>query len=202
MTGNREAREAILARIRSANAHRDTFDHPGPFEAWRPTGPPETDVDAFVRRFESVGGEAHRVGGREEARAWLAHFTGDYRNAAYGTGVGEEITRLLPAAPAESAEIAVSKARAAIAETGSLVMDARDGRRVQLLCPTHVVLVDAATVTATARAEFADLAEDLPSAVGLHSGPSKSADIGQVMVKGVHGPARVIALIIEERSEP
>ena len=39
---------------------------------------------------------------------------------------------------------------------------------------------------------------DLPSAIGLHSGPSKSADIGQIMVKGVHGPGRVVAVVIEE----
>ena len=38
---------------------------------------------------------------------------------------------------------------------------------------------------------------DLPAAIGLHSGPSKSADIGQVMVKGVHGPGRVIAVVAQ-----
>jgi len=36
----------------------------------------------------------------------------------------------------------------------------------------------------------------LPTALGLHSGPSKSADIGQVLVRGVHGPGRVVAVII------
>ena len=36
----------------------------------------------------------------------------------------------------------------------------------------------------------------LPSAIGLHSGPSKSADIGQVLVRGVHGPGRVIAVLV------
>jgi L-lactate dehydrogenase complex protein LldG len=40
--------------------------------------------------------------------------------------------------------------------------------------------------------------EDLPSAVGLHSGPSKSADIGHIMVKGVHGPGRLIAAVISD----
>ncbi len=38
--------------------------------------------------------------------------------------------------------------------------------------------------------------DDLPSAIGLHSGPSKSADIGHVMVKGVHGPGRLIAVVL------
>jgi L-lactate dehydrogenase complex protein LldG len=77
------------------------------------------------------------------------------------------------------------------------VLDARDGRRTQLLAPTHVVLLDPATVHATARDAFLALQDDLPSAIGLHSGPSKSADIGQVMVKGVHGPGRLVALVVE-----
>jgi len=41
-----------------------------------------------------------------------------------------------------------------------------------------------------------ELKGQLPSAIALHSGPSKSADIGQVMVRGVHGPGRLIAAII------
>jgi L-lactate dehydrogenase complex protein LldG len=38
--------------------------------------------------------------------------------------------------------------------------------------------------------------EGLPSAMGLYSGPSKSADIGQILVKGVHGPGRLVVLIV------
>jgi L-lactate dehydrogenase complex protein LldG len=87
-------------------------------------------------------------------------------------------------------------ARAAVGETGSLVMDARDGRRAQLLVPTHVVFVQEAHVLATLRDALRDVRADLPSAIGLHSGPSKSADIGQIMVKGVHGPGRVVAVLI------
>ena len=36
----------------------------------------------------------------------------------------------------------------------------------------------------------------------LHSGPSKSADIGQVMVTGVHGPGRVVALLLDRWPGP
>lgn len=197
MSRHTNARDAILARIREANATRDTFDHPGGFEGWRPAVEPEDRTAAFVRRFENVGGEAVRVAGRDAAHGWIRTFTSHFESAAYGVGVAAATSSLLPTAPPEDADLAISMARGAIAETGSLIMDARDGRRTQLLCPTHLVLLDAATIHATARSAFADLSTDLPSAIGLHSGPSKSADIGQIMVKGVHGPARVVALIIE-----
>jgi L-lactate dehydrogenase complex protein LldG len=38
-------------------------------------------------------------------------------------------------------------------------------------------------------------AEPLPAALALHSGPSKSADIGRIVVTGVHGPGRLVAVV-------
>jgi L-lactate dehydrogenase complex protein LldG len=35
----------------------------------------------------------------------------------------------------------------------------------------------------------------LPAALALHSGPSKSADIGRILVRGVHGPGRLVAAV-------
>ena len=56
--------------------------------------------------------------------------------------------------------------------------------------------VRAGDVHATLREALLAMRDDLPSAVGLHSGPSKSADIGHIMVKGVHGPGRLVAVVI------
>ena len=41
-----------------------------------------------------------------------------------------------------------------------------------------------------------ELPDELPATVGLHSAPSKSADIGQTVVTGVHGPGRCIAVLV------
>jgi L-lactate dehydrogenase complex protein LldG len=102
----------------------------------------------------------------------------------------------VPLACPDLAALGVSVATGAIAETGSLVLDARDGRRSQLLAPTHVVFVREKDIHPTMVYALGRLRQDLPSAVGLHSGPSKSADIGQILVRGVHGPGRIIAAVV------
>jgi L-lactate dehydrogenase complex protein LldG len=192
------ARERILGRVRAALKDRAATDHPGPFGSWVPDGRPVVaPVPRFTAMLEAAGGEVVRLPGEDAARPWLARFASGFASVAVGETVPPSLRPSLPAAAPDVAPLGVSLARGAIAETGSLLLDARDGRRAQLLPPTHVVLVYAADVHATFRDAVASMKGDLPSAVGLHSGPSKSADIGHVMVKGVHGPGRLIALMID-----
>ncbi len=192
------ARERILARVREAIERRPDVEHPGAFGGWRPESAlPDTPVEAFRTLFEAAGGEVFRFGTEAEGRTWLADFASSFEAAAVGATVPEALRPALPTAPPETAALGVSRARAAVAETGSLILDARDGRRTQLLPPTHVVWIRAADVHALLTDALTALKGDLPSGLGLHSGPSKSADIGQIMVKGVHGPGRVIAAILD-----
>lgn len=196
--GEAGPRERILRRIRAANAARQTTEHPGDFGGWRPAAPAADVVAGFVAMFAAAGGEYVRVTDTIAAADWLRAFGRDFASVALGAGVPPEVVPDRPGAAPDTAAFAISVGRAGIAETGSLVMDARDGRRAQLLAPVHVVLLREHDVHATAREAFLHLASDLPAALGLHSGPSKSADIGQVMVKGVHGPGRVIALLVAD----
>ena len=192
------ARDRILGRVRSAVLTRSSRPHPGDFGGWRPAGPAGSAVDGFEALFTAAGGEVVRLSDESAAAAWLARFAADFATAASGRGVPTALRPALPEAPPDDAELGVTMARGAVAETGSLIMDARDGRGSQLLVPTHVALVHADDVFLTLRAALAVLRADLPSAIGLHSGPSKSADIGQIMVRGVHGPGRVVAVVIGE----
>jgi L-lactate dehydrogenase complex protein LldG len=196
-TSGESARARILARVRGALAGRAQTARPGDFGAWRPEGALDPDpVRAFEAVFTAAGGEVVALGSEGEARAWLADVALGFAAAAVGASVPAALRPALPTASAEDAGLGVGVARCAIAETGSLVLDARDGRRTQLLPPTHVVWVRAADVHATLREALLALRGDLPSALGLHSGPSKSADIGQILVRGVHGPGRLIAAIL------
>lgn len=190
------ARDRILGRVRSALIGREATAHPGDFESWRPAPLPPSAVDQFESLFTAAGGEVVRQPDVTAAGRWLAGFATDFETATVGHTVPPELRPPLEAAPPEEAALGVSVARGAVAETGSLILDARDGRRTQLLPPTHVVFVPEVEIFSTLRGALVWMEDDLPSAIGLHSGPSKSADIGQVMVKGVHGPGRVVAVLI------
>jgi len=181
--------------VGEALSGRTAVEHPGTFEGWRPTDA-AAPVDGLVHLLEAAGGEVVRQPNVDDAAVWLASFCADFESSAVGETVLEALRPPLPSGAPDTAPLGVSQARGAVAETGSLIMDARDGRRAQLLVPTHVVFVRTEDVYATLREALIELADDLPSAIGFHSGPSKSADIGQILVKGVHGPGRLVAVLI------
>lgn len=191
------ARERILARVRAAQDERPRPPHPGPFRAPRPVPLPEDPVEGFSTLFLRAGGEVVPIPDDAAAASWIRAFAAGFRSVAVGATVPSSLAPE-PAAYAapETAELGISMALGAVAETGSLLLSSRDGRRTQLLPPTHLVLVRAASVRATLTDTLQSLRPALPPAVGLHSGPSKSADIGQILVRGVHGPGRVVALLI------
>ncbi|GMR13156.1 MAG: LUD domain-containing protein [Gemmatimonadota bacterium] len=186
-------RDGILTRIRSALAGRQAVAHPGVFVGSPPSGPA---IEAFADRFRAAGGEVERFSNMDEAGDWLDGFEHAFEGVAAGADVPTELATHLPSRPAREAPLGVSMARYAAADTGSLVLDSHGGQLPQLLPPTHLVWVRADAVVATLGEAIEAARGDLPSALALHSGPSKSADIGRVIVTGVHGPGRVVVGIV------
>jgi L-lactate dehydrogenase complex protein LldG len=92
-----------------------------------------------------------------------------------------------------------TRARSAIAETGSLVLwpGTNEPRLMSLVPPIHFVLLDADTIHADLHGAM--LAEkwatSLPTNALLISGPSKTADIQQTLAYGAHGPRELIVLL-------
>jgi L-lactate dehydrogenase complex protein LldG len=100
----------------------------------------------------------------------------------------------------------VSAAAAAAADCGALliVSSPEHGRALSLLPLEHVLLLRAADLR-EGLADCGDVFEASSSAaVTIIGGPSKTADIEKVLVTGVHGPKRLIVLIIHtiNRSHP
>ncbi len=190
-------RDDVLARVRAALAGRERFPHPGasPSTA-RVTPEPGDVVDRFAASFQAAGGEVVRLPDVQRARQWVATFAAELTGVAQSPLLPPALRVEVPDAPPEQAELGVSLALHAVAETGSLLLSSAEGRLLQLLPPTHLVWVPVDRVRDTLAEALGTEAPADVSALALHSGPSKSADIGRIVVTGVHGPARVIAAVV------
>ena len=101
------------------------------------------------------------------------------------------------------ADIGITGVDYAIAETGSCVLIAGEGvsRLASLLPPVHVAVVERGQVLPSLDEFFALYGDNLLQSGGgsymnIISGPSRSADIEQTLVTGVHGPGEVHMLLV------
>jgi L-lactate dehydrogenase complex protein LldG len=87
----------------------------------------------------------------------------------------------------------VSRAVYALADTGSVVLAAspEETRSASLLPDVHVTLVSEDVILAGLEELFEAVGDDLPSSLAIVTGPSRSADIEQLLTVGVHGPGEV-----------
>lgn len=92
----------------------------------------------------------------------------------------------------------VSWAAYALADTGSVVLAASpdEPRAASLLPDVHVTLVREDVILPGIEALFAAVGGDLPSALAIVTGPSRSADIEQLLTVGVHGPGEVHVVLV------
>ncbi len=94
-------------------------------------------------------------------------------------------------------DFGITGADALLAETGSLVLTTGPGRsRMASLLPrTQFVVVDADKVVHSLRAFLGH--EQHTANTVIVTGPSRTADIEGVLVRGVHGPAAVHVVIVD-----
>lgn len=183
--------------------------------------PPNSLAQRFASELRQVGGEVVLARSLDELRAalaaelqtaesvvsWaraelagfdLASVWRDFEPRCYEPGSADFRRVLL------LADVGITGVDCAVAETGSLVLSAGPGRPrgVSLLPRLHVALLRESQLVPRLGLAFPHHQHEqrLPSAVHFITGPSRTSDIENDLSIGVHGPARVLALVLLEPS--
>lgn len=107
------------------------------------------------------------------------------------------------------ADLGITAADYAVAETGSLILCSRPGqaRMVSLLPPIHVAFLAPGTLVSSLEALVPLLRRQVEGPGGASNivcitGPSRTADIEQTLTQGVHGPKEVHVIAWEDDPAP
>jgi L-lactate dehydrogenase complex protein LldG len=206
------ARDEILARIRDTVASDDTVSGERAYRRRGIRGLEEL-ADLFAERVS-----AYRAGVVRAPRSGVqaavesaslqsgarrlgvpADFPTQWRPQAVETVVDDalDVTEL------DGLDGVLTACELAIAETGTIVLaaDLRSGRRALTLVPDlHICIVEADQIVELvpeAIARLGPVIRDMRRPLTLVSGPSATSDIELDRVEGVHGPRRLVVVIVE-----
>jgi L-lactate dehydrogenase complex protein LldG len=208
------SRDAVLDRIRVALGRSDGREQEPPPPRIRI---PEVTVEARIERLfcalSNLAGKTHLAGSPEGAREYVSALIGTKPAVASDASFLRECNiTSLPSIQTDfrdrealrhacaSAAFGITSADYALADTGSLVMmsSPEEARMVSLLPPVHVAVIPRARIL-TGLDELLSLVPrpgDVTSSMVLITGPSRTADIEQILVRGVHGPGEIHVVVV------
>lgn len=217
-------REQFLSRVRDAIA---TAELPAPDSAageLLPDLPTDGLVDRFVDRLEAVNAVAHRASDDDEATAIISSLLEQYEAASYLAWDSEHLpvpglldhlsgSTVEAGVPVDSGErldhqtgymdlqVGITGASGGLADSGSIVLDCGPGRaRMASLIPlVHIALVRSSDIAPGLShwvAENPAAAIDTSNLVVI-TGPSRTADIEQILNLGVHGPKHLHVIVLD-----
>jgi L-lactate dehydrogenase complex protein LldG len=173
----------------------------------------ETRIESMLERVEALAGKTHHAASLEDACGFaatlLAGKTAIASNALLLAECGitslpgvrsritdrEELRELCA-----TCDLGITSADYALADTGTLVMlsSPQEARMISLLPPAHLAIVRADCILGSLDELFTVLPNParLTSSMVLITGPSRTADIEQILVRGVHGPGEITVVVV------
>jgi len=209
------SREHILHRVRTAIG-RSAGQPPSAAPAVRirvPDDESSARTATMLACVEALAGKTYHATSPEDACAFVAAAIAGKSslasNAPFLTQCG--ITRIPGVRSGISdrqelrdccatVDIGITSADYALADTGTLVMlsSHSEARLISLLPPAHIAVVPRERILSGLDELFTILpnpAEQTSSMV-LITGPSRTADIEQILVRGVHGPGEITVVVV------
>ncbi|MFN3325956.1 MAG: lactate utilization protein C [Bryobacteraceae bacterium] len=209
------SRDHILQRVRAALG-RTAGQPPAPQPPARiviPDVPIEDRITSFLGNIEKLAGKTLRAATKDELLQYVANVCEGKdvvaSNAPFlrdcgithlpGVRTGFYDRDALRAACAVC-DIGITSADFALADTGTLVMlsSPREARLISLLPPVHLAIVPRDRILTGLDELFSILPQpaEQTSSMVLITGPSRTADIEQILVRGVHGPGEIQVAVL------
>jgi L-lactate dehydrogenase complex protein LldG len=209
------AREPVLNKVRAAlgRSPGEEIADPPPVRLRPAAVDLETRIASMLRAVEALAGKTRRAVTGADARAYvdtvLDGRTAVASNALFlrecgildlpGVQSGFTDAAALRALCA-TAGVGITSADYVLADTGTLVMLASpaEARLISLLPPVHIAVVPKERLLSG----LDELLTILPdpaaqtSSMVLITGPSRTADIEQILVRGVHGPGEIHVVVV------
>jgi L-lactate dehydrogenase complex protein LldG len=209
------SRENVLHRVRTAlGRNAGQLPPEAPVVRLRiPEVGLEARVASMTARLEALAGRVERVARPSEARAVTERLvSGKTVVASDAPYLAECAIPTLPGVRSgihnreelrdlcAAADIGITSADYALADTGTLVLLSRPGeaRLISLLPPTHIAVLPCSRILTGLDELFSVLPDPagVASSMVLITGPSRTADIEQILVRGVHGPGQLMVVLV------
>jgi L-lactate dehydrogenase complex protein LldG len=173
----------------------------------------DTRISSLLRKVEALAGKTLRADTPQEACAYVSSIL-DGRQAVASNAPFLRHCGILEVPGVQSgfttapelrercatAAVGITSADYALADTGSLVLlsSPEEARMISLLPPLHIAIVPQERVL-TGLDELLTILPDpaaQSSSMVLITGPSRTADIEQILVRGVHGPGEIHVVVV------
>lgn len=206
VTGDEAERRAAVAD-RLAHPHRGLVPARGQLA-------PERRTELFVTMAERAQASVARLGSRDEVPEAVAAYLRQHNlPAAIRRGTDERLARrpwaraphvAVAVGPTDGSDlVGLSHAEGAVAETGTLVLTsgAENPTTLNFLVEHTIVVLDEKDIAGDYETIWQKLADRyghgvLPRTVNLITGPSRTADIEQILILGAHGAKRLHILLV------
>jgi L-lactate dehydrogenase complex protein LldG len=207
------SRDNILHKIRTAlgrGAGQAVADPPPPARIRVPQVPVEARLSSMLERVRALAGEAVES---NDPRAFVAlAIAGKTAVASNAPFLAECGIASLPGVRSgimdrgelrelcATVDVGITSADYALADTGTLVLlsGPQEARMISLLPPAHIAVVPRERILTGLDELFSLLPNpaEATSSMVLITGPSRTADIEQILVRGVHGPGVLSVVVV------
>ena len=206
------SRENILNRLKQAHDRRDAGSvMPPDFESPIYNKSRKSLADQFQENLELVSGKVFRVINLEEAitrikqiseqEKWSNVFCLDKK--LQSSLNGKLFYRQSPE-DFRSLQAAITPCEFLVAHLGSVLVSSNgeSGRRLYVFPETHLVIAHQGQLVEYLDEALIRLQEkydgQLPSMITNITGPSRTADIEKTLIKGMHGPRKLLVFLCDE----